>query len=196
MNKVNTTKMRVFNFTVIVASIIALMSCGGSIATQPANAEGFGAIEKEIKSKFGENAYYTDLTIMYINGIGNTVSATITDDPESLKMGQWNLAHGSWTQDSEITLEVPEDTKAADFMFQLDEDFSVSKLGGLIEKSSKQLTAEKGLENPILSIASIKFPNDGDISKAEYMVRLEPENGGTSFTFSYLLNGEFIEMNY
>jgi hypothetical protein len=34
------------------------------------------------------------------------------------------------------------------------------------------------------------------MSKAQYVVQLEPENGGTSFSYFYELSGDFIEMNY
>ncbi len=188
--------MKTLKFTAIIVIMTILASCGGGVGKESANAEGFGKIENEIKSKFGDNAYYTDLTIVYIEGIGNTVSTTVTDNPESLKMGQWDLNQGSWENRAEVTLEVPEGTKAADYMFQLNENISLSKLGELVQKSMKQLTAEKGVENPVLSLASIKFPNDGDMSKTKYMVSLEPENGGTSFSFYYELSGEFIEMDY
>ncbi len=189
--------MKTLKCTAIVAMIvITLMSCGGSTSKQPADAEGFGAIEKEIKSKFGENAYYTDLSITYNKSIGNIISVTVTDNPESLKMEQWILTQDTWTQNSEITLEVPEGSKAADFMFQLNEKINLTKLGELVEKSSKQLTAEKSIENPTLSMAFVKFPKNGDIAKAEYSVMLKPENGGTSFTFYYKLNSDLIEMDY
>ncbi len=188
--------MKVINITLVIATILTMVSCGGGTNKQPANAEGFGAIEKEIKSEFGDNAYYTDLKILYIKGIGNVISATVTDDPESLKMGQWNLSQNTWKQNSEITLEVPQGSKASDFMFQLNDKINLTKLGELVEKSSKQLTAEKSIENPMLSIAFIKFPKNGDISKTEYTVKLEPENGGTSFTFFYKVNGDLIKLNY
>ena len=45
-------------------------------------------------------------------------------------------------------------------------------------------------------MAHIYFPKNGDVSKAEYYVKLEPENGGTTFTFSYTLDGELIKMDY
>ena len=120
--------MKNLKFRTIIATavMITLISCGGGVGDQPAKAEGFGSIEKVIKSKFGEDAYYTDLIIMDIKGIGNTIVATVTDDPESLKMGEWNLAQGSWNQRSEITLELPEGTKAVDFMFQLNENINLS----------------------------------------------------------------------
>ncbi|MCF6279664.1 MAG: hypothetical protein L3J14_04890 [Flavobacteriaceae bacterium] len=189
--------MKTLKFTVIVAIIATtLMSCGGSTSKQSANAEGFDEIEKEIKSKFGENAYYTDLAISYNKSIGNIISVTVTDNPESLKMGQWTSSQNTWKQDSEITLTVSEGSKASDFMFQLNDKINLSKLGELVEKSMKQLTAEKNIKNPTLSTAFVYLPKNGDITKAEYNVNLKPENGGTSFRFSYKLNGELIKMKY
>ncbi|WP_159090944.1 hypothetical protein [Aquimarina aquimarini] len=188
--------MKVLKFTALVGVIITLLSCGGGTSKQSANAEGFAVLEKEIKSKFGDEAYFTDLSIAYNKSIGNIIGVTVTEDPESLKMGQWNLSQDNWTQNSEISLEVPEGTKAVDFMFQLNEKITLSKLGELVESSCKQLKEEKNIENPILSMAQIKFPKNGDITKTEYIVIIIPENGGTNFIFSYELNGDFIGLNY
>ena len=175
---------------------IFLWSCGGGAAKQPATAQGFADIEQELKNQFGDNAYYTELTIIYNESIGNSISTTVTDDPESMEMGQWTYSMGSWNQTSEITLEVPEGTKAADFMFQLGENIGLKKLGELVEKSKEQLKADKAIDNPRFEMAFIKYPKNGDIEAAEYIVKLQPENGGTSFTFSYQLDGSFIEMDY
>jgi len=188
--------MRVLKFTVAIIWTFLLISCGGSITQQPANSIGFGEIEKEIKSKFGENAYFTDLTIAYDKSIGNIISTTTTRAPQSLKMGQWNLTHGSWNQNSEVSLEVPDGSQAKDFMFQLNEQINLSKLGDLVEKSVNQLKTEKKLNNPVLSMAFVKFPKNGDISKANYTVMLQPESGGSSISFYYALNGDLINMEY
>ncbi|MEZ4875742.1 MAG: hypothetical protein R2793_09915 [Flavobacteriaceae bacterium] len=188
--------MKKIQLVAITLLITTLIACGGGTGNQPANAKGFSEIEKELKSKFGDNAYFTDLTIMYDKSIGNMISTTVTDAPESLAMGQWTMSQGMWNQTSDITLEIPDGTKAADFMFQLDDNINLSTLGELVEKSKKQLTAEKNIENPSLTMADIYFPKNGDVSKAEYYVKLEPENGGTTFTFSYTLDGELIKMKY
>lgn len=189
--------MKSFKTLVFIAmSSIGLMSCGGSVTDSAANSEGFASIEKEIKSKFGDNAYYTDLNISYNKSIGNIIGATVTDKPESLSMGQWNYSMGAWKQSSEITLEVSEGSKASDFMFQLNDKINLKTLGGLVEKSIVKLKEEKKLKNPTLSIAFIKFPKNGDVSKAEYSVSLKPENGGTTFSFYYTLDGELKEMDY
>jgi hypothetical protein len=187
--------MKKLKFTLIaVVSALALTSCGGG--TEAANGEGFASLEKEVKTKFGENAYFTDLTVSYVESIGNVVSVNVTEDPESLKMGEWNLTNGTWNQTSEITLEVSEGSKASDFMFQLKDKFSMKALGDLVEESIEKLKAEKKIEEPVLSMAFIMFPDDGDISKAKYCVKLEPKTGGTSFSYYYQIDGTFIEMNY
>jgi len=188
--------MKVLKLTLVLISIIILISCGRSSDMHTADAKGFEAIEKEIKNKFGDHPYFTDLTITHNNSIGNIISVTVTDNPESLKMGQWNLTQGNWIQNSEISLEVPGGSKAADFMFQLNEKINLSTLGLLAEKSSKTLETEKNIKNPILNMAYIKFPQNGDQAKTMYIVKLQPENGGDTFTFSYKLNGDFIEMDY
>ncbi|MCB0463909.1 MAG: hypothetical protein KDC81_14515 [Flavobacteriaceae bacterium] len=176
--------------------LMQLTSCGNSTQNQPATAEGFQNIENELKDQFGKDAFYTDLTVTYNQSIGNIIGVTVTEDPESLKMGQWNLTQDTWQQNSDITIEVPSGTKASDFMFQIGEAISLSKLGGLVEKSIQKLKDEKNLENPILSTARVYFPDNGDASKAEYFVNLQPENGGTTFRFRYGLNGDLIKMNY
>ncbi|WP_459210830.1 hypothetical protein [Aquimarina rhabdastrellae] len=188
--------MKVLNVTLLMVVLTVLVSCGGTTDKQPANADGFGIIEKELKSKFGDQAYYTNLVISYNDAIGNIISVTATENPESLKMGEWNLTQSTWNQTAEVSLEVPEGNKAADFMFQLNEKINLSKLGALVEKSNKQLEEEKGIKNPKLHMAFIKFPKNGEMSKTEYSIMLKPENGGTTFSFDYALNGELLRFDY
>lgn len=186
----------VFFTLIALLPILILTSCREGSAKQEATAKGFSVIENQIKEQFGKDAYFTDLSITYYESIGNIVGVTVTENPESLKMGQWNNTQDNWKQNSDITIEVPEGTKAIDFMFQLNETINLKKLGELVEKSKVQLTKEKYLENPILHMASIQFPDNGDVSKAEYLVMLQPENGGTTFSFSYTLLGELIKTDY
>ena len=189
--------MKALKFTLLVATIITLVSCEVLIDNkQLVNSKDFGAIEKEMKSTFGDDAYYTDLTVTYNKSIGSIIDVTVTDAPESLKMGQWNSIQGTWKQNSDVSLEVPKGSKAVDFMFQLDEKINLSKLGELVEKSSNQLKAEKNIRNAMLHMALVEFPENGNLTKTEYVVMLKPESGGATFTFMYTLNGELIKMDY
>lgn len=182
--------------TLLLVLLLHVVSCSNAIQNQPATAEGFQNIENALKDQFGKDAYYTDLTVSYNKSIGNIVGVTVTENPESLKMGQWNLTQDTWQQNSDITIEVPAGTKASDYMFQLDETISLSKLGRLVEQCVQKLKEENNLENPTLSIAGLNFPDNGDISKAQYVINLQPENGGITFSFYYTLSGDLIKSDY
>lgn len=188
--------MKNIKFIALTIILATLISCGGSSSKQTADKKGFSAIEKEIKSKFGDDAYYTNITITHNKSIGNIIGVTVTEAPESLKMGQWNQTQGKWQQNSDISIEIPSGTKATDFMFQLNSKINLGTLGSLIEKSKAKLTEEKKIENPALNMAFIKFPKNGDNAKAEYVVLLNPENGGTTFSFYYKLDETLIKMDY
>ena len=189
-------KLKTLSIVFVLLLVLQITSCSSSTHNQPATAEGFQNIENALKVKFGKDAFYTDLTITYNKSIGNIVGVTVTENPESLKMGQWNLTQDTWQQNSDITIEVPAGTKASDYMFQLGETISLSKLGALVEQSIQKLKDEKDIKNPILSIAGLNFPDNGDISKAQYVINLQPENGGTTFSFYYTLSGDLIKMDY
>lgn len=183
-------------FVAACMGLVTLISCGGSAANQPPTADGFATIEEELNNEFGDNAYFTELTITHNKSIGSIITTMVTDAPESLKMGQWTYSQGVWKQTSEVSLEIPENTKAEDFMFQLNDKINLETLGGLVEKSMTHLTEEKELENPSLQMAFVKFPKNGDLAQTEYNVFLQPEHGGTTFSYRYDLKGALIEMDY
>ena len=86
------------------------------------------------------------------------MNATATDNPSSLKMGEWNKMQGVWKQNSDITLEIS-DGKAEDFMFTFN-DISFSKLGDLVAKSIVKLQKEKDIKNPVIKMVSIQIPTN------------------------------------
>ena len=96
--------MNLLKTTLFLGAILLMTSCGTSTANQPATAEGFAALESNLKDQFGAEAFYTDLAVIYDKTIGNSISVTVTEAPESLKMGQWTAVQGSWKQNSEVVL--------------------------------------------------------------------------------------------
>ena len=109
---------KIYKVTLLLFSLLLLSSCGGNSSNQEATAAGFSEIENQIKEKFGKDAYYTQLSIMHDKTIGNIITLTVTDKPESLQMSEWTQSQNNWNQTSEVTIEIPEKTKGTDFMFQ------------------------------------------------------------------------------
>lgn len=173
----------------IITSTILLVSCG----SDSASGEGFAQIQADLASKFGKDAYYTEISITSNSSIGYITNAIVAENPESLKMEQWSQTQGSWTQTYDIEIEIPENTKASDFMFKLGDQVKLDKLYELVEQSKKKITEDKTIPNPTLHMAFIRYPDTGEVSKAQYVVIMQPENGGTSVTYSYSLDGSLIE---
>jgi citrate lyase gamma subunit len=159
------------------------------------DAAGFEEIQNELKSKFGENAYYTNFTVTYDKTVGTIILVTETSDPESLKLEEWQYMRGAWEQRSDVTLEVS-DGKSNDFMYQLSGKFDLKKIGDLIEQSVKKLADEKKIDNAKVKIVSMNTPDNDSAEHTKILIALEPANGGTSFSFFYDLDGNLLSFNY
>lgn len=185
--------MKNFKNLVYFLALGLFVSCGQSGFTK--DAAGITALGEELNNEFGKDAYYTSFTVVDSGSTGDIVSATVTEDPSSNKMGEWSSLRGAWSQTSEITLELPEGVKAEEFMFQLGDLVKMETLGKVVEDAKKRLKEEKDIE-PNVNMISVTAPENGDFETMEYYIILKPESGGTSFTFRYKLDGEFIEMDY
>ena len=130
----------------------------------------------------------------YSEELGLSFGAEVAEAPGSLKMEGWTWALDNWTQDSDITLEVSGGSPE-EFMFNLSEEVDLTKVGKLVEESKQRLKDEKGIKG-VLELVSINAPDDADKSKMEYRILVQPEHGGTTFTFTYTLEGQFVEMSY
>lgn len=168
---------------------IIIAACGSNSD----QAEGFNQIQDDLNNKFGKDAFYTEISITSNSSIGYITNAIVAENPESLKMEQWSQTQGAWTQTYDIEIEIPENTKASDFMFKLGDQVKLDKLYELVEQSKKKITEEKTIPNPTLHMAFIRYPDTGEASQAQYVVIMQPENGGTSITHSYTLDGVLIE---
>lgn len=140
-------KLKIAHLLLTIIAVATCFSCASGINKQSATSKGFAEIEKEIKSKFGEHAFYTDLSISYNKSIGNIISVTVSEVPESLKMEQWNSTLGTRIQSQDISIEVPYGSKASYFIFQLNDLINLSKLGRLVETSCAELSTKKILKS-------------------------------------------------
>jgi hypothetical protein len=157
-------------------------------------------MQDDLKSKFGDDAYYSGINIVYVSGnapgSGITLSVNVTKDPASLSMEEWVYSSfGGWRQTADVTLEAPEDVDVKEFMYQLSGKFDLKKAGELVELSAKKLADEKQIKNAVLQTALLN-PGGRPASSTEIYIDLQPENGGTTFSFRYDLDGNLISFDY
>ncbi len=183
------------NMRTIVTLFIAAVFCTACNQNYTNSKESFTKIEKELKEKFGDNAYYSNISVSNGGSVGDILSVTVTKDPASLKMEEWNKTQGNWKQTSNVTVELGSG-KPEDFMFNLNKDISISKMGELIETAKKKLANEKKITDAVVKIASVSAPQNHDKSALQYLIMLEPKNGGTAFSFFYDLGGNLKNFSY
>lgn len=178
-------------------AIVIFVSCGKEKKFTE-NADTFKELKTVLTDKFGKDAYYTSITLSNSGtSSGDILSVTQTEDPASLKMGEWNYFQGKWTQSSEVTLELSPGSQAKDFMFQLNESIvKFDLLGELLKKSKEKVIQEKKIEDVIVSSIYINAPSNGDFKEMEYYLTIKPKNGGTSFDFWYMLDGTLRKFDY
>lgn len=186
--------MSIRNLLLVAVSIFTLVSCGSGGGS--GSDQDFSSVKENIEDKFGADAYFTELSVTHNDAIGYIINVMTTNDPASLKMAEWTYSNGDWKQTSDVFLEIPEGYAAEDFMFKLAGYITLEKLDKLIEKSKTHLAKEKGIEKSKLALAAIKYPEVAEGAEAEFIINLQPETGGTTFAFSYDLEGELIEMDY
>ncbi len=176
---------------IAILGIVIISSCGGKISD---NLSGFQELEREITDKFGEEAFYTDISVSYDKPTGLSFSVTATRDSSSYELEEWNWVTGTWTQTSEVALEIT-GGKPQDFMFNLVNDVSITKMAELVALSKKKVKDKKNIET-VLNLISVSSSMDGDKSKMQYFLQLKPVTGGTSFNFYYDLKGTLKKFDY
>ena len=189
-----------FGILCLLMALFVVTSCGPDPSKYSQDAEGFAKLQEDFKAKFGADAYYTDIAINFTpgnsHGSGLGFHVTVTNDPASLKMQEWVYnSYSNWKNTADVTLEIDGDSKPEEFMYQLGGKFDLKKVGELIEQSRKKLADEKQIENAALNMALLKTPDDDAASETDIVIMMKPENGGTTFTFRYDLDGNLKSFN-
>jgi hypothetical protein len=170
-----------------------LTSCADKIEHTKAGME---TLNQQLKDKFGPDTWYTSIVLSNSGGSDDMVTVDQTKDPNSLTQEQWDLFHGFWEKRANITLQI-EGAKPESFMFQLDKEVSLGRLGELMELSQKKLAEEREIKDSKVIIAQVKASNQMN-SKEEgiyYSLSLHSEQGGKNYHFVYDLNGNLQSLN-
>lgn len=182
------------NLIYIPLLLLVLYSCNNKKGSYEDKAS-LKELKKELISKFGENAYYTKLNISNTD-YGSIIGVLQTDEPSSLKMTEWNFANGSWSQISDVTLQLSAGARAEDFMFQLNKIIDFDVMSKIVEESKKKIIEEKGIAEVRVENINIKAPNNGDLNSMNYFITISPKSGGTDFNFWYKMDGTLSRFDY
>lgn len=177
---------------ILVIGVLLFTSCTKKFSQ---DANGYVEIQKEIMAKFGNDAYFTNISVTYDKNVGDVIFVTVTDDPESMKMESWNYMKRKWEKVSDIVLEL-EEGNIRDFMYQLKDEYDLVRVGELVELSLLKIQEEEQIKDAVAKTVTLNAPDDTTSDETQIFIDIEPRSGGTSFTFFYDLDGALIAFDY
>lgn len=189
--------MKTLPFRILLAiAAFSLISCGNKTRIFDTK-EGVSDLAGELDKQYGKDASYTSLIMTFDKSIGTAVVATGTKDPASKKMIEKRKMQGSWSDVSEITLEIDGEAQPSAFMFKLKDIDNLNKVPDLVKASIDKIRKEKNFDVVATSV-NISMPDRirSEKDKLRYLINLEPENGGTDFTAIYDHQGNFENLLY
>ena len=154
------------------------------------NKAGMEQLNKELIDEFGANAWYTSIELENSGSSSDIITVDQTNDPNSLKQEQWSQFHGFWEKKANITLSI-EGAEPKSFMFQLDKEVSLPKLGELMVQAKSLLSDKKQFKDGEVVLAQVKARNQMN-NKEEgiyYTISVKSKAAGKSFLFVYDING-------
>lgn len=169
-----------------------LSACSGSYTFE---ASSLDKLNTDLKTKFGEDAWYTSIVLKNNSSGKNIVTVDVTKDPNSLRQAQWVL-RGEWEKSSDISLRI-DNGKPEDYMFQLDKEVSFKMIGKLIQQSIDQLKNEENIVDATVQTASAITKNEisNKQSGVLYTISLHSAAKDKSYSFVYNLDGSLKDFN-
>ncbi len=175
-------------YFVIIPVVLLSFACKSGLEH---NKAGFEKMSSELIGKFGADAYYTDLEMVANIGSEEGVMVTETKDPASLKQEQWlRYGGGEWEKQADVSF-TAEGGDPKLFMFQLNKEVSLSKMGDLLQTSKDQLLKEKNVTDPAVIQASVKSYNKMNSKETGifYYITLRDKSSQKDYNFVYDLKG-------
>lgn len=172
---------------------LSLFLCSCSNKLEP-NKQGFEKLQAELISKYGEDAYYTDLQLTLNAESELSVLVTETKEPSSLKQEQWlRYGGGGWEKQADVVFSV-EGAEAKSFMFQLNKEVSLSTMADLLDKSKAQLEKERQVKEPVFvsAVVSSKHQMNSKETGIFYYINLSDAASKKDYRFVYDLKGIMV----
>ncbi|KAA5537329.1 hypothetical protein F0919_06550 [Taibaiella lutea] len=175
-------------YILLICGICSILSCGGKL--EP-NKTGFEKLQTELISKYGADAYYTDIQLTLTTESEVSALVTETKDPSSMKQEQWlRYGGGEWEKQADVIFSV-QGAEAKSFMFQLNKEVSLSTMSDLLEKSKAQLAKEKQIKDPVFvsAVVSSKHQMNSKETGIFYYITLLDKASQKDYRFVYDLKG-------
>lgn len=178
---------------ICLAFCLVMTSCKYHV---PYNEAGMQKLQKDLFDKFGENAWYSEISILSVSDNETALRVKETADPNSLRAKAWLKQSEDWIPQDEVMLQFNDGTPK-EHLFQLSKGkMSLKTLADLIAQSNAKLK-EKGLGSAKINFVSIQSAQlvKSDAQRVIYNISYENKSDNKSYSFVYDMNGKLVSFN-
>jgi len=156
------------------------------------------ALEEDLISKFGADAYYTYISYLRLNDDNAYgVNVQVSDDKESAQQDIWLYEAGTWTNTGPMIMQISAQTPGF-YKFQLKKEVHLEQLGRLIEQSMDSFKVKYPDTEPILSNAVLNTNNTVTDAQTKFrytVILKDKKNNEVMHSYTYGIDGQLLNAN-
>jgi hypothetical protein len=152
----------------------------------------FNELLSSLNEQFTENAGYQSIMLSFDERMGNTVLVKVSKDINKNIIEEWFYMNGNWEKAEEGKLEL-NDKEVSDFLFSLKDDYDLSLLLSIVNKSKEKVKAQFKVKNVLCkSINLIMSKDRTSANKMDDLITqatVENEEDGTTYKINFDAQG-------
>ncbi|NJO92010.1 MAG: hypothetical protein HC831_25825, partial [Chloroflexia bacterium] len=157
----------------------------------------FDELLNSLNEQFTEYAGYQSIMLSFDERMGNTVLVKVSKDINQNKIEEWFFMNDSWEKAEESTLELS-DKKVSDFLFSLKDDYDLSLLLSIVNKSKDKVKEQFKVKNVLCkSINLIMSKDRTSANKMDDLITqatVENEEDGTTYKINFDAHGNLKDL--
>ncbi len=194
--------MKYLTFLLTLSTFLFLLSCNNSENTTESEAyfesdDQFSELLNSLNEQFTEDAGYQSIMLSFDERMGNTVLVKVSKDINENKIEEWFYMNGSWEKAEENKLDL-NDKKTSDFLFSLKDDYDLSLLLSIVNKSKERVKEQFKVKKVLCkSINLIMGKDRTSANKMDDLITqatVENEEDGTSYKINFDAQGNLKDL--
>ena len=195
--------MKYFSILITLFVCFAFLSCGSGNNEPESKAyfesdDQFNELLGSLNGQFTEKAGYQSIMLSFDARMGNTVLVKVSRDIEENKIEEWFYMNDDWKKEAESKLEL-NDKKVSEFLFSLKDDYDLSLLLSIVNKSKEKVINDFKVKNAICkSINLIMSRERTSANKMDDLITqatVENADDGTTYKINFDAKGNLKDMS-
>jgi hypothetical protein len=205
INSINQSYLTMKYFTIFITliTIFAFSSCGSGNNEPESEAyfesnDQFEELQSSLNNQFSKDAGYQSIMLSFDERMGNTVLVKVSKNIEENNIEEWFYINEDWNKEAESKIKL-NDKKVSDFLFSLKDDYDLSLLLSIVNKSKEKVINDFKVEKVICkSINLIMSKERTSTNKMDDLITqatVENQEDGTTYKINFDAKGNLKDIS-